>query len=296
MEVVFAVAAVLAYGTVLGLAMTGPRARRLAVLFVAALGLAAPFALREASFAARLVLAGGLSISFMRLVELTLDARHVTATRRIMHATMMVEMRRTRRVPPKLDHRALLQMLAMLLLATLAFLVIARTAPVDRGARALRWFAGIVGAYAGFDGLCAGFRVAWSAIGFELSNPHDHPVKSRTVAEFWGERWNRVVGRWLRVHCFIPLARRRQAHLGLAAAFVASTVIHVYMAWAALDARAGLMWGVFFGMQIPIVFAERALRVSSWPAPAARLWTVGVLGAASPFFVEPLLRGLDAMR
>jgi hypothetical protein len=36
--------------------------------------------------------------------------------------------------------------------------------------------------------------------------------------------------------------------------------------------------------------------VSSWPTPLARLWTITVMCAASPFFVEPVLRAFDAAR
>jgi hypothetical protein len=56
------------------------------------------------------------------------------------------------------------------------------------------------------------------------------------------------------------------------------------------------VWGVFFALQLPIVLVERALRVSQWRAPLARAWTVVVLLGVSPFFVEPVLRGIELFR
>ena len=297
MEVFVAIALVFAYGGVLGFAMTGSPARRALLVGVAALALAAPFARHGASFGVRVVLAGGLSISFLRLVDLALDRHPLSAARRILHATMMIELRRTKRIPRHLHVRALAHVLLMGSLTALSVAGFAYLPPTgELSSRIARGLLGIVFAYASFDAGCALVMVLWSALGFDVPLLHNHPIKSRTVAEFWSQRWNRIVGSWLRTHCFTPLARRRHARLGVMAAFAASTLLHVYLAWAVFDARGAMMWALFFGLQIPIVFTERALRVSSWPAPIARLWTVVVLCAASPFFVEPILRSFESLR
>jgi hypothetical protein len=297
MSVVFALAAVFVYGAALGFAMTGSAARRVLLVGLGALGLAAPFVMREPPFGVRLVLTGGLAITFLRLVDLARERHPLPAARRVLHATMMMEMRRTKRVPRHLHVRGLLHMLIAGTVSALSLVGFAQLPPSgEPSSRILRLLTGIVFAYASFDTVVGVAIVLWSALGFDLPLMHNHPIKSRTVAEFWSERWNRIVGGWLRVHCFMPLARRRYARFGIAAAFAASTVLHVYLAWGVFDARAASMWGVFFGLQIPIVLTERALRVSSWPVPLARLWTVGVLCAASPFFVEPVLRAFDGLR
>jgi hypothetical protein len=206
-------------------------------------------------------------------------------------------MRRTKRCPRRLDVRALVHALRMGAITALSLVAFAYLPPSgELSSRVARLLVGIVFAYASFDAGCAVAVVIWTALGFDLPILHNHPVKARTVAEFWSERWNRIVGSWLRAHCFMPLARRRHANLGIAAAFAASTLLHVYLAWAVFDARGAFMWAVFFAVQIPIVLAERALRVSSWPTPLARLWTITVMCAASPFFVEPVLRAVDAAR
>lgn len=293
MEVVFAVVAVYAYGSLFGLAMTGSSLRRVLLLVIASLGLVTPFVKHDAPFAARVLLAGGFAISFLRLVDLSREKAALPAWRRVLHATALIEMRRTKRVPPRLHVGGLAHMLAFGVLTAISIAALIHVPP---SSRVLSGLAAIAFAYTSFDAITGFVMVFWAALGFDLPLLHNHPIKSRTVAEFWSERWNRTVGAWLRVHCFMPLARRRHPRLGIAAAFAASTALHVYLAWAVFDARGALMWALFFGVQIPIVLAERALRVASWPTPAARLWTVSVMCAASPLFVEPVIRSFDALR
>jgi Membrane bound O-acyl transferase family len=291
-EVLVAMVAVLAYGAVFGLAMRGSPARRLLLIIVAAFALVIPFFAGAAPTVVRTILAGGLLITFLRLIDLARDTRDVTPARRVMHAMLMVELRRTARIPKALSGRAVGHLLMMLAISTVAFLGAWHFSRPDRGARVARGLLGIVFAYASFDALCSLVTVLWSGLGFDVPRLHDHPFKSRSVAEFWSERWNRIVGSWLRVHCFMPLARRRLGNLGVVAAFTVSTAIHIYLAWTVLDARAALLWAGFFALQIPIVFVERALGVASWPATAGRAWTITVLVAASPLFVEPMLRAI----
>ena len=293
---VVAFAILVPYGAELGLVMTGSRARRIALVAAGALMLAMPFLYRHWPLVYRAALAFGAAMIFIRLVDLAGDSRPITAARRLMHATMLVEMRRTPRVPRVLHVSSLVRLLGLGALTVAAFTVIARVPDTGLASRVVRYFAAAVASYTAFDGVCAFVMLQWRALGFQLPSMHHDPIMSRSVGEFWGERWNRMVGSWLRAHCFMPLARRRRARLGLVAAFLASTLLHVYLAWAVLDGRAAMMWAIFFGMQIPIVFAERALRVTRWPRLAGRVWTIGILGAASPFFVEPVLRAFEILR
>lgn len=287
---------VYAYGVVFGLAMTGSRPRRLSVLAIAALGLATPFALRSEPTLLRGLVAFGIAISFLRLVDLAAERTALTPSGRIMHATITVDLRRVPRTPRALHVPSLVRFLLLGSIAVVAYTFIANVPPADPVTRIARWFAGCVAAYAQIDAFAAFATLLWRGLGYDVPRFHDDPIKSLTVAEFWGERWNLIVGRWLRAHCFMPLARRRLPLVGLGAAFAASTVLHVYLAWAVLDAQAAAMWALFFAAQIPILLVERALRVSTWPPWSARIWTIGVLCAVSPLFVAPVIRGFEAMR
>lgn len=292
-----AIPAAITFASIMGVINTGSRARRVFVVFVSALVLVVPFVLPMQPAFLRGFLGLGVAFCLMRQIEIAVDARPIPAIRRAMHASLMMELRRTPRVKPRLDGAAVVRLLVQGTITAGAIWTIA-TIPSDaRGlALAARGLAAIVMSLTAYDAFCAVARIGWGLAGFDLPRLHDDPHLSRSVGEFWGERWNRVVGQWLRAHCFMPLARRRRGVLGLCAAFAASALLHVYIAWAALDARAALMWAVFFLAQIPIFLVERALRVTTWRPALARVWTIGVLVLVSPFFIEPVLRGFDFYR
>ncbi len=289
--------ATIVYESLLGLFNTGSRAQRMLVLLAAAAALVLPFVLPLEPRPVRGFLGIGVAWCFLRQIDLATDDRPITPIRRALHGSMMMELRRTPRAPRRFDVPSFVRLLVMGAITFASGWVIAKIPSDAKGMLLLaRGLAAVVMSVFSYDGFCAFARLLWSALGFQLPRLHDDPILSRTVAEFWGERWNRVVGIWLRTHCFMPLARRRHAVLGLVAAFVASSILHVYIAWTALDAQAALMWGIFFMAQIPIFLVERALRVSKWRPALARIWTVGVLLLVSPFFVLPVLRGFDFFR
>jgi hypothetical protein len=57
-----------------------------------------------------------------------------------------------------------------------------------------------------------------------VPSTHEQPWRSRTLAEFWGRRWNRLFADWFRQVCFKPF--RNTPSLGLVLAFAVSGVIH----------------------------------------------------------------------
>lgn len=288
-------AAVFTYSAVFSLLMTGSRVRRVVLLFVALSALAVPFTLHSPVWLpglAAIMLIG----SSLRLCDLAFDKKPIVAGRRVLHGVTYMEMRRTPRTKPSFEGDSLLLAVVMVGLTIVGvYLVVELPRSGGPVSFLARWFGAALAAYASFGVFAAVGTLLWRGLGFDLPCLHDHPVKSKTIAEFWGERWNRIVGTWLRMNCFMPLARRRKPHLGLVAAFAVSTLLHVYLAWAALDAKAALYWGIFFMAQIPIFFAERALGVAGWRPVAGRGWTVGVMFLASYFFVEPAIRWIDAI-
>jgi hypothetical protein len=155
--------------------------------------------------------------------------------------------------------------------------------------RLLRCSAGLGFAYTGVEGALGAFEFVYRAGGLRPPTFHQHPILALSIAEFWGRRWNRIVGSWLFTTFYRPLAVRGQAALGLSAAFVGSALLHLYFTWAAIGFAAGSRMAVFFLVQLPLLWLERRLQQSLWPGPARRLWTLGWLALTSPLFVEPML-------
>jgi hypothetical protein len=298
-DVAVGVGALLLYASGIGLLMRGPRAWRALLLAIAAAVLTTALFLRDEPFfsmVARGFMSMGYAGTFLRFVDLAKEPRPLPAGRRLLHAVAMVEMRRTPWRGPRLDLPSVARLVGYGGLSAAAFAVIAAAGGGGAASRCAVYAAALVACYTTFDTFCAFERLLWSGLGFELPRLHDAPIKSRTVAEFWGERWNRIVGGWLRAHVFSPFARRRRPLLGVALAFVASALLHAYLAWVTLDALAGLTWAAFFLVQIPIVLVERRLRVAAWRPLLGRAWTATALLSTSPLFVWPVIRAIDAVR
>ena len=126
------------------------------------------------------------------------------------------------------------------------------------------------------------------AVGFEVPSVHRAPALSRTLAEFWGRRWNRLVGIWLREHCYAPVARRGRSQLGALAAFGVSALLHVYPTTLAIGVTPALAIGSFFACQGLLVIAERGLGARRWPKLLGRTYVLVAFAATAPLIVEPL--------
>jgi len=153
----------------------------------------------------------------------------------------------------------------------------------------LRCAAGLVFAYAGVEGALGLFELVYRACGLRPPVLHRHPILATSIAEFWGRRWNRIVGSWLFATFYQPLAVRGRPLWGLAAAFAGSAMLHLYFTWAALGLGPALYMATFFLAQLPLLWLEQRLRQSRWPKLARRLWTLAWLALVSPLFVEPML-------
>lgn len=153
----------------------------------------------------------------------------------------------------------------------------------------LRHLAGMAFAYLGIEAMLRMFEFVYRAAGLGPPVLHDHPILSRSLAEFWGRRWNRVVGGWLFATCYRPLAIRGRRVLGVLAAFVASAALHFYFTWAAVGVRWAACMALFFLLQAPLLLLERRWNQQGWPDPWRRVWTVSLLLVTSPLFIEPLL-------
>jgi hypothetical protein len=153
----------------------------------------------------------------------------------------------------------------------------------------VRCASGVAFAYTGVEAALGGFEFLYRAGGLRPPILHQQPILATSIGEFWGRRWNRIVGTWLFVTFYRPLAVRRREPLGLAAAFIGSAVLHLYFTWAAIGLEPALRMATFFLVQLPPLWLERRWQQSSWPMSARRSWTLAWLALTSPLFVEPML-------
>lgn len=70
-------------------------------------------------------------------------------------------------------------------------------------------------------------RLAFLQAGILIPPIHDAPWRSRSLAEFWGRRWNRLFGDWFRQVIFRPL--RRGPYLATWLAFAFSGALHEWL-------------------------------------------------------------------
>lgn len=266
-------------------ALLARRAKPVALVLGAAAFLGAPW------LAGPIPLLRGLSallggVGLLRVIDLVRFREPWSAWRRVLHVLSFVDSRTLRRAPLHLDFGALGRALLWAALAVAAF----RVAHSPR--QLVRWAGGLVFAYAVIEAGYALTGAAYRALGFVAPRLHVSPVASLSVGELWGVRWARPVSAWLRETCFRPLARRGHPMLGLLVGFVASGLGHAYPVLVALDLPMAAMMLAFFLAQAVFVMLETRLGVSRWTRPARRAWTVTIMIASSPLFVEPALRVL----
>lgn len=210
---------------------------------------------------------------------------------RLLQVVSLPSSMRASRVPATLSSLAIGRIVLDLTLAGMALLVLLHTHHLVGAIYSIeRLGAGVVLIYAGaqfvfdFAGFC------FLAAGLSLEALHRTPIASRSLAEFWSQRWNRPVSAWLHRFAFLPLARRRWPRLGVFCAFLASGVLHGWPILVAIGVSGAFATLLFFAVQGACVLAEHRLRIHAWPVPVARGCTLVVLLASSPLFVDPGLR------
>jgi hypothetical protein len=251
-----------------------------AAAFLGAPWLAGPNALLRGLCA----LLGGVGL--LRVIDAVRSREPWSAGRRVLHVLSFVDSRTLRRAPSHLDFVALGRALLWAALASAAFYV------AHSPRQLVRWGGGLAFAYAVIESGYVLVGAAYRVLGFVAPRLHVSPVASLSVGELWGVRWARPVSAWLRETCFRPLARRGHPRLGLLLGFGVSAIGHAYPVFVALDLPMAAMMLAFFLVQGVFVILETRLGVSRWSRPARRGWTVTIMIASSPLFVEPALRVL----
>lgn len=135
----------------------------------------------------------------------------------------------------------------------------------------------------------ATYRGLLSLVGLHYAPFDRAPLRSRSLTEFWGTRWNRLVGGFFRDAVYRPLRPRLGTRGAAIAAFCASAAYHFVPIAVCRGWRDASAMGAFFVVHGVLALAERGhiQRVPSW---VSRVWTYAVFVATLPLFVQPLLR------
>ena len=287
---------VYAAGVSAALLAAGPKWRRAVALLVVGAALPVAWFAPADHLAYRAFVALGSLWSLARVIELVRERGSVPARLRAWHAVGLVDTLRARRISPTVDVPALTRLLLCIPLVTAAWAGVHYGSELLSGAPrlAVRWVVGSLFVYAAVELVVSAVIVLYGLLGIDPRPLHEDPIRSKTITEFWGRRWNRAVHRFLKQTVFIPVARRGYTELGMALTFVVSAFIHFAFMLPAVGFAWATMMGAFFLVQLPFLWAERALGVARWPAPLARTWTFALLLASSPLFVEPVLQIVDS--
>jgi len=280
------------YGVAAILATDG-RARRGAALVVALAGLAAPYALPPDLPAVRATAAIAAFVATIRVVDLVVRREPVSLLRRLVHCFTTVDSFRLRRSAPAIAWRQIPRIGAFSAATAIGAWIALGVAPTIAGRAAslgVRWLGGLLTVYALSEVAYASLDIAYRAAGFTPPRLHRNPALARSVRDFWGRRWNRVVGEWFDARLFRPRARRGQPLLGMTLVFLVSTLVHAYITHVALGAGWALVMSAFFLIQGAVALVEGPLGVARWRPAFAHAWTIAVMTATSPLFCEPFLR------
>ena len=131
------------------------------------------------------------------------------------------------------------------------------------------------------------FQLLWLPAGVLVPPLNRAPLAARSVADFWGRRWNRLFGDWLLRACFLP--NRDRPTLALGATFLLSGLLHEFL----VSLPYGLAYGesllgwmlVYFSLQWLAIVIERRWLPRKGISSRLFCWLV-VLGPA-PLVLNP---------
>lgn len=273
------------------LVAAGPQWRRVLALAVAAPNFALPWQAPADLPVARAMLALVASFGYARLLDLALARGALSPARRVWHAVALLDTRRMMYARPALDAPALARAVGYgALSAAAAWVCVAGASRVEGALHHLATLGGgVVFMYALTDAVYAAVALLFRLAGVVVYDLHRAPILSRTVREFWGERWARTVSALLFARTLRPLARRGMPRVGIVASFAASAAFHAFVILPALGWRAAAMWGSYFLVQAALVLVEAAMGVPRWRRPLAHTWVAVVMLGTSPLMVVPML-------
>ncbi len=133
----------------------------------------------------------------------------------------------------------------------------------------------------------------WVPSGRVMPVPHCNPFAARTVADFWGRRWDIWMSDWFRFAMFMPL--RRRPVLAIWLVFFVSGLLHEYVLnftlWLVTDRNLFGTMMLYFLLQGAGVLAEHRFLKNHPRANRIFTWLV-VLAPVPLVFHESMLRAL----
>jgi hypothetical protein len=264
--------------------------RRWAAITMAAVGLGWPLLAPDLPWF-RFLIGLGAMLGVYRIVDMARARQAWPIATRLALVWLIPDVREAERAPVRLDAEQLIRLVGFAALGAAAIGAVISFDDLEGPARlAVRWSAGLVACYCAADAASALVMLVVAATGHTIPRFHRDPALARTVSDFWGARWNRLVHDWLTRHTFRPAARRFGIALGIAAAFVGSALLHVYLAGVAGGWVLAALWGAYFLLQGVFAAIEHAVRWTRRPPRITRPVTLALMLASSPLFVEPMLR------
>jgi hypothetical protein len=116
-------------------------------------------------------------------------------------------------------------------------------------------------------GLC---RLLWLPSGRLVPAINIRPWRATHLADFWGRRWNRLIGDWLHQVVFMPLRRRPKT--AMFATFLASGLLHeLLVSLPLMLVYRENIWGMMTGYFLIQYLAMRVDREIQLSAPKRRL-------------------------
>ena len=226
-----------------------------------------------------------------RILDLAREGRPLGPGKRLAHTVALIDIRSLQPVAPWFDRRAWVRLPVWLAAAMLALHGATHTAILP-----LRWALGALFVYTLAESANSLAHAVLAAVGQRSPPLHRTPIAACSLKEFWGERWNLPVSRWLRAHFFMPQARRRRPRLGLALAFLASAGLHAWIVAVAVGPAMAAIMASYFVVQGLLLALEVRLGVARWTEAAGWAWTMACVLVPSPLFIEPLLRVVEPAR
>jgi Membrane bound O-acyl transferase family len=161
------------------------------------------------------------------------------------------------------------------------------------GVRFVRVVLGALAVAVGAQGADHTLRGVLSRLNVHYPKLHDAPHRASSLADFWGRRWNRLVGGYFREVCFPAWRERWGTTRAALLVFLASAMLHFVPTTFAAGVAAGSKMAAFFLVHGFALQVERRFAKTIYPG-ALRLWTWGLFVLTMPLFVEPLLEALGA--
>lgn len=148
-----------------------------------------------------------------------------------------------------------------------------------------------LGLHFGVFHLCAGL---WRNFGVNVRAVFRAPLKSSSLGEFWGKRWNLAFAEMSAIGVYRPLQTRFGERAALVGAFACSGLLHETAI--SVPARQGFGWPMlYFALHGVLVVVERVLAKRGHPVRGVwgRAWTLFWLLLPLPIlFHRPFLEGV----